>query len=69
MANYVIGVDFGTLSGRAVLVDAQSGQIAAESVLEYGHRRHEERQRPGESQTDRSEGHHRAVQEGVLIMF
>lgn len=37
MANYVIGVDFGTLSGRAVLVDAQSGQIAAESVLEYSH--------------------------------
>ena len=37
MARYVIGVDFGTLSGRAVLVEVQSGHIVAESVLDYPH--------------------------------
>ena len=37
MANYVIGVDFGTLSGRAILTNAQTGQISAESVLDYPH--------------------------------
>lgn len=37
MARYVIGVDFGTLSGRAVLVEAQSGQIAAEALMDYPH--------------------------------
>ena len=37
MARYVIGVDFGTLSGRAVLVDAENGHIVAESVLDYPH--------------------------------
>lgn len=36
MASYVIGVDFGTLSGRAILVE-RSGRIAAESVMEYPH--------------------------------
>ena len=30
MAQYVIGVDFGSLSGRAVLVDSRTGQIAAQ---------------------------------------
>ena len=34
---YVIGIDFGTLSGRAVLVDADSGAELASSVLEYPH--------------------------------
>lgn len=37
MEQYVIGVDFGTLSGRAVLVDAQSGEISAQCVLDYPH--------------------------------
>ncbi|GAA2238508.1 ribulokinase [Herbiconiux moechotypicola] len=34
---YSIGVDFGTLSGRAVLVDVASGDIVATSVLDYPH--------------------------------
>ena len=37
MKKYVIGVDFGTLSGRALLVDAISGEALAESVYEYRH--------------------------------
>ena len=37
MKQYVIGVDFGTLSGRAVLVDISNGAIAASSVWEYAH--------------------------------
>lgn len=32
---YVIGVDFGTLSGRAVLVDGRNGALMAQRVLEY----------------------------------
>ena len=34
---YVIGIDFGTLSGRAVLMDAVSGREVAISELEYPH--------------------------------
>ena len=34
---YVIGVDFGTLSGRAVLVNAENGFIAAQCVADYPH--------------------------------
>ena len=34
---YVIGVDYGTLSGRAILVDALTGETVAESVFEYPH--------------------------------
>lgn len=34
---YVIGLDYGTLSGRCVLVDADNGKTAAESVLNYVH--------------------------------
>ncbi len=34
---YTIGLDFGTLSGRAVLVDARDGAEVAESVFEYPH--------------------------------
>ena len=34
---YVIGVDFGTLSARAVLVDAESGKVLSEATSEYIH--------------------------------
>ena len=37
MKKYVIGIDFGTLSGRAILVDAHTGKMIEESVLEYSH--------------------------------
>jgi len=37
MAKYVIGVDYGTLSGRAVLVEAGSGKELCSSVFEYPH--------------------------------
>ena len=37
MSKYVIGIDFGTLSGRALLMDAKSGKEIAESTLEYAH--------------------------------
>jgi len=34
---YTIGLDFGTLSGRAVLVDTRDGAEVAESVFDYPH--------------------------------
>ncbi|TDC68687.1 ribulokinase [Actinomadura sp. GC306] len=34
---YVVGVDFGTLSGRAVVVRAGDGAEAGDAVCEYGH--------------------------------
>ncbi len=37
MGKYSIGVDFGTLSGRAVVVDVSSGKIAAQAVKNYTH--------------------------------
>ncbi|HNX83514.1 MAG TPA: ribulokinase [Bacteroidales bacterium] len=37
MHNYTIGVDFGTLSGRAVLVDTTTGEEVAVAVHEYSH--------------------------------
>ena len=37
MKRYTIGVDFGTLSGRALLLDAESGAVLATSVLNYPH--------------------------------
>ena len=37
LKKYVIGIDYGTLSGRCVLVDVRSGEEVAESVLNYAH--------------------------------
>lgn len=37
MAKYAVGVDYGTLSGRAVLVEVQTGKELASSVYEYPH--------------------------------
>lgn len=34
---YVIGVDYGTLSARAVLVSVGSGEVMAESIYAYPH--------------------------------
>lgn len=34
MEKYTIGIDFGTLSGRCLLVDVASGKEAAASVYE-----------------------------------
>ncbi|MBN1965013.1 MAG: ribulokinase [Anaerolineae bacterium] len=34
---YTIGIDFGTLSGRAVLIDARNGEEIAAAVLDYKH--------------------------------
>lgn len=34
---YVIGLDYGTLSGRAVLVDCQNGEVLASAVKNYSH--------------------------------
>lgn len=34
---YTIGVDFGTLSGRAVLVNVRTGEEIASAVKEYTH--------------------------------
>lgn len=40
---FTIGIDFGTLSGRAVLVDTRDGRELASAVLEYPHAVIEER--------------------------
>ena len=37
MKTYCIGIDYGTLSGRAVLVDCDNGQILAEAAMDYPH--------------------------------
>lgn len=37
MSKYSIGLDFGTLSGRAVIVNIETGEELASSVLEYKH--------------------------------
>src|SRR5213594_3226967 len=34
-ARYVVGIDFGTLSGRALLVDLDTGEEVATAVQEY----------------------------------
>ena len=37
MAKYVIGIDFGTLSARAILVDVSNGEMIASSAMDYPH--------------------------------
>lgn len=37
MANYTIGVDFGSLSARAVLADAETGREICTSAMDYPH--------------------------------
>lgn len=37
MARYALGIDFGTLSGRAVVVDVETGREAATAVMDYPH--------------------------------
>ena len=37
MAKYVIGIDYGTLSGRTVLVNVETGEEVAEATLSYAH--------------------------------
>ncbi|MBQ9779103.1 MAG: ribulokinase [Clostridia bacterium] len=37
MAKYVLGVDFGTLSGRAVLIDVARGEDVATAAMDYPH--------------------------------
>ena len=34
---YTIGIDFGTLSGRAILVETETGHDVASFVYEYPH--------------------------------
>ncbi len=38
MAKYALGVDYGSLSARAVLIDIKSGEIAGTAVYEYPHK-------------------------------
>ena len=35
MSKYTIGIDYGSLSGRAVLVRCDSGEVVAESTMDY----------------------------------
>ncbi len=37
MSKYTIGVDFGTLSGRCVIVDTSNGNIVADVAMDYPH--------------------------------
>ena len=37
MSKYSMGIDFGTLSGRAVIIDIETGEEMATSVLEFSH--------------------------------
>ena len=37
MGRYTIGIDYGTLSGRTLLIDCQTGEEIADSVYEYSH--------------------------------
>ena len=37
MPKYTIGIDYGTQSGRAVMVDVQTGEVVAQNVKMYAH--------------------------------
>ncbi len=37
MSKYTIGIDFGSLSGRAVLMNTENGELLASAVYEYPH--------------------------------
>ena len=37
MSKYTLGIDYGSLSGRAVLVEVDTGAVLAESTLDYPH--------------------------------
>ena len=37
MNKYTIGIDFGSLSARAVLADAENGHVCGTAVYEYPH--------------------------------
>ena len=37
MAKYTIGIDYGTLSGRAMLVNVETGEELDSAVLDYPH--------------------------------
>ena len=37
MAKYTIGIDYGSLSGRAVIVDVENGKQLADCVMDYPH--------------------------------
>ena len=37
MSKYTIGVDFGTASGRAAIVDVKTGEELADSTYNYPH--------------------------------
>ncbi len=37
MGAYALGIDYGTLSGRALLVDISTGKEVAATVKEYPH--------------------------------
>ncbi|MBQ9112946.1 MAG: ribulokinase [Clostridia bacterium] len=66
MKKYVIGIDFGTLSGRALLVDASDGRAVAESVYEYPHGVMDERLPDGTPLAPRSALQHPADYIDVL---
>jgi L-ribulokinase len=37
MSKYAIGIDYGTLSARALLINAQTGEELEQSVFDYPH--------------------------------
>ena len=37
MTRYAIGVDYGTLSARAVVVDTATGRVAGSAAMDYPH--------------------------------
>ena len=37
MSKYTIGIDYGTLSGRAVVIDVANGNQVGDCVMDYPH--------------------------------